>query len=280
MENTGKFDAILTMQLTQRCNMECEYCFDNIELKRASKLEPIDIEKLMNTLDKTGKTFSVNFAGGEIFLVPNIVEACQEITKKHYVSFNTNLTPSSVLKFAEKINPERVLELHASLHIKELEKRNLTDKYITHFKKFEEKGFTIYSHTVAHPSLFPEVEKYNSFFKENGIDFSYGHFMGSYNGKDYPKAYTQEELETFKLVLDDDEGTDLYYRKGKPCNAGTNLFMSHVDGHITPCYMMKNDLGHVYDEIRPLKKPLTCGSDICACPPTFLSRELYNKVIK
>lgn len=276
---TAAYDAILTMQLTKRCNMECHYCFDDVQTKRDSELKPIDIEKLMSTLDKTGKTFSINFAGGEIFLVPNIVEACVELTKKHYVNFNTNLVPSSILKFAEQIDPARVPELHASLHIKELEKRNLTDTFIKHFKVLKEKGFNIGAHTVAHPSLFSEVAQYNSYFAENGVEVSYGHFIGTYEEKAYPQAYTPEELEAFQLEMSDDAGMDLYYRKGKKCNAGTNLFMVHVEGNITPCYLVPKDLGHIYDEIKPVEKPIVCSAEMCACPPTFLSKKLYEEVV-
>ncbi len=273
------YDAILTMQLTKRCNMECHYCFDDIQTKRDSELKAIDIEKLINTLDQTGKTFSINFAGGEIFLVPNIVEACVELTKKHYVNFNTNLIPNSIEKFAELIDPSRVPELHASLHIKELEKRGLAEKYISHFRLLKEKGFNIGAHTVAHPSLFPEVEKYNAFYNENGIEIEYGHFIGNYEEQAYPESYSSEQLERFKLSMNDSKGMDLYYRKGKKCNAGTNLFMVHVNGDVTPCYPISKNIGNIYDELKPLEKPLVCSSEMCACPPTFLSRRLYESVV-
>lgn len=278
MSTTKKYDAILTMQLTQRCNMDCEYCFDSTEQKRNSPLEPINIEALMNTLDSTNKRFRLNFAGGEIFLIPNIIEACKELTKKHVVFFNSNLIPSTVMKFADEIDPDRVFEIHASLHIKELEKRNLTEKFINHYTTLKEKGFKMSSVAVAHPALEPEVEKYIEFFTSKGIDFTFGHFIGKYNGKEYPKSYTAKDLAVFNMEGEDDD-VSIYYRKGKICNAGTNLFLSYTSGKVYPCYAVQKELGHVYDGFKELQEPLLCTAEMCSCPPEFLDIELHKSVV-
>lgn len=278
MSNQRLYDAILTMQLTQRCNMDCEYCFDSTEQKRNSPLEPINIEALINSLNSTGKKFRINFAGGEIFLIPNIIEACKELTKEHMVFFNSNLIPSTVLEFANKIDPSRVFEIHASLHIKELEKRNLTDKFINHYLLLKDKGFKMSSVAVAYPSLLPEIDKYVEFFKNKGIDFEFGHFMGTYNDKEYPKSYTNEELKAFNMEGYNDDMT-LYYRNGKKCNAGTNLFLSYTNGNVYPCYAIQKELGHVYDGFAGEKEPLICSADMCFCPPEFLDLELYKSVV-
>lgn len=278
--NTEKvpYDAIIGCQLTKRCNMECHYCFDDVETKRNSPLETIDIDKFAHTLDDTGMSFRINFAGGEIFLIPNIVEACEKLAEKHYINFNTNLIPNRVLDFAERIDPSRVNEIHASLHIKELEQRNLTDRYIKHFVTLKEKGFPIHAKAVAHPSLLPEVEKYRTFFEERGVPFTFGHYTGMYENAFYPKAYTEEELSAFDLPRDE-EGSDLYYRKGQLCNAGVNIFTAHVNGEIHPCYLVSKKLGHIYEGLDVQEKPMVCSADICGCPPEILSTDLRERVL-
>ena len=120
------YDVSLQWSVTNRCNLNCHYCFQfDSEAKRYGEIYKIDIPAVIKTLNKTNKVFRIGFVGGEPFLVPNMVEACTEITKKHYIAFNTNLTSSNIKEFSEKIDPKRVIHIVASLHIKELEKHNL-----------------------------------------------------------------------------------------------------------------------------------------------------------
>lgn len=156
----------------------------------------------MNTLNQTNKIFRIGFTGGEPFLCSNIVDACVEITKKHYISF-TNLISKNIKGFFEKIDSERIIRIHASLHIKELERLNLLDRYIENFLLCKEKGFDILAQEVGYPPLLGEVEKYKKFFKEKGIELSFTPFYGEYNGNIYPGAYTKQELELFCLDMKD-----------------------------------------------------------------------------
>jgi MoaA/NifB/PqqE/SkfB family radical SAM enzyme len=70
-----KHNAWLLWMIGMRCNLDCEYCFEN-PMKKTAKPTAVDIDKFMNTLDKTGKTFRIFMTGGgEPSLIPNFRES-------------------------------------------------------------------------------------------------------------------------------------------------------------------------------------------------------------
>jgi MoaA/NifB/PqqE/SkfB family radical SAM enzyme len=240
-----KYDYWLHWDIGNECNLNCSYClnkpkqgklnFWNKKIRKLLQLEiseiieilkhkfkksksKIDLPSLMRTLNKTNKTFKIGFTGGgEPFLIPNVIDVFEQITKKHYISMNTNLTSRKIKEFAQRIRPEKVIDIVASLHIKELERTNLMERYVENFSICEKKGFDIYPMVVAYPPLINEVQKYKSLFNKFGIQIQFSPFNGTYSGKIYPEAYTKEEITAFDLKL-----LNKSKRKGELCNAGYN----------------------------------------------------------
>ncbi len=243
-----------------------------------SEPEIINIAALMKTLDKTGKIFRIGISGGgEPFLVPNLTEACAEITKKHYISINTNLTSDKIKKFADIIEPDRVLGICASLHIKELERLNLIDRYVSNFNILRDMGFRIIANEVAHPSLLREVAKYKEYFNKRGIDLSFIKFAGSYKGKGYPDSYTKEELEIFGLEKSADLA--LFHSRGRICNAGYNAAIARPNGDIELCYEISKGMGNIYKGIRFKPNLTKCPAKHCACPFRYHDPHLFEKAL-
>lgn len=271
------YDAWLHWGVTSRCTLNCDYCFDfDSVAKRYGKVLKIDIPAVIKTLNKTNKIFRISFVGGEPFLIPNMVEACVEITEKHYISFNTNLTSARIEEFSEKINPEKVFNIHASLHIKELEKVNLLDRYINNFLSCKEKGFNIFAIEIAHPSLLNEVEKYKEFFQRKMIDISFSHFIGEYNGKKYPESHTNEEIGIFGL---NKQNTEIHNQKGKVCNAGYNIGLVHPNGDIIRCSQINDKLGNIYEKVTFKDKLIECPIEFCGCPLKSYDEHLFKKAL-
>jgi MoaA/NifB/PqqE/SkfB family radical SAM enzyme len=270
------YDAWLHWRVTNRCNLNCHYCFDfDSDAKRHGEIFKIDIHALIKTINKTNKIFKISFVGGEPFLIPNIVEACTEITKKHYISFNTNLTSANIKEFSEKIDPKRVIYILASLHIKELEKHNLLNRYIDNFLLSKEKGFVIDAIEIAHPFLLSQVEKYKEYFQRNKINIKFGQYIGDYNGKKYPESYTTEELNIFNL---NKENVKIHNQEGKICNAGYNVGIVCQNGDIFPCHNIREKLGNIYKEDIIFKdKLIICPVKFCECPLKSYDEYLFEK---
>lgn len=277
MKNQCPYDYWLLWSVEDRCNLDCEYCISNTK-KSIAEVSEINISALTRNLNATNKKFLITFTGGgEPFLVPNIIEACQEITKNHYISFNTNLTAERVEEFCEEIEPQQVLFIVASLHIEELEKWNLLEKYIHHFKLFQKKGFNIIAMEVAHPPSLNKVQTYRDFLRERGVDLTFSPFIGKYGGKVYPDSYVDKEYRTFDL---DRNCASRFRQKGKLCNAGYNVAQVNGNGDIRPCLNLQESLGNIYDSITFKKDILRCQFDFCECPPSVYGPDLYQKALK
>jgi organic radical activating enzyme len=212
----SRYNALLQWLITDKCNLDCLYC----STKQYAKFEgniKIDIDAAIRAMDKTGKTFIINVTGGgEPFMADNILELCAAITKKHYLIINTNLTSPKFKLFSEAIDPLKVFYIMASLHIKELERLNLMDRYIDNYLALTGKGFHVIAEEVAHPSLFTEADHYREFFKSRGVPIAFGPFCGQWEGKNYPEAYTAEEKKLFGLK---DNIQAVFFQKGRKCNA-------------------------------------------------------------
>jgi len=281
-------DVWLNWHIASKCNLDCVYCFRNIAKQKSKKALPsppvflkkavfIKIPALIKTLDKTKKIFRIGFTGdGEPFLVPNIIKACIQITKRHFISFTTNLTTSNIKEFAEKINPEKVLVIAAAAHIKELERLNLLDRYVNNFIICQKKGFHIVAVEVAYPPLFNEVEKYRQFFREKGITIKFTPFEGVYKGKSYPSSYTPEEFRVFNL---DPSLIKQFHQQGKLCNAGYNVGVVSSIGIIRPCHQIHEEIGDIYNNIEFKDELVTCLFSFCGCPLKIWDSYLFERAI-
>ena len=269
-----KYDAWLHWDVTKRCNLDCDYCFGKIT-DTSVKVHSIDIDKLISNLDKTDKTFRISFTGGEPTLVPNFIEACREITAKHYISFNSNLISKNINKFVEEIDKDRVLHIHASFHYNELMEKALVNRFIDNYNLLENSGFNIYAEAVAHPMLKEKLDEIKGIAKKNSIDLTFAPFYGIYNEQSYPESYSREELELFNISSKE---ISYFKQKGDLCNAGYNVAVVFSNGNVYPCHQIKTKIGNIYDEgIVFNNKLVNCPSKKCGCPLNKYDEYLFEK---
>jgi organic radical activating enzyme len=245
---------------------------------RPGTMPAIDTSALVKTLDRTGKIFRIGISGGgEPFLIPNIIDACVELGKKHFLAFNSNLTLPRCLEVARLIDPARVVHFHASLHLSELERLGLVDRFITHYMEFKNRGFPIFAEAVGHPSLVPQAQRFVERFEKAGVTISFGPFHGDCGGKHYPQAYTAAELAA--LGLDKNETAGFYSLFGTLCNAGYNAAVVAGDGTVRYCWDVAGRLGHLYGRIRFNPAMMTCPANECSCPLPKYDRYLWSRAI-
>lgn len=276
LDKKSKCDATVQWAIQDDvCNLRCVYCRFSHSVKQ---VPATDVKPLIEAMDKTGLIFNVAVCGnGELFLVPNIIEVFQELTKKHYISIVTNMTLRKVREFCEKIDPPKVIFVAASLHIKELERTGLTDMFIENYLLCEKKGFNVRAQEVAHPSLLGEAEHYKRFFGQKGVPLYFDDCFTQYEGKTYPEDYTDEERKAFGLITKKD-CMDRIYQKGKLCNAGYNVCTVALDGKVYPCPGIKDVIGDIHrGKIGFREELMQCPNDKCLCPLNFLFGDLFLK---
>lgn len=270
--NNKPYEAWLHWNVTSKCNLDCDYCFGHSSGNE--KIYKIDIEKLISTLDKSNRIFRISFTGGEPFLIPNFVEACEAITEKHFLSLNTHLLSNRVKEFADNIDPKRILMFHASLHLEELKINDKWNIFSHNFHYCKSKGINIYAEAVAYPSFVNRINYYNDLCRLHKIEYTYGPFYGEYNSMKYPDAYSEAEINLFGLVPSE---FNKFYQKGNLCNAGVNAGVVYPKGNIMPCFQKKETIGNIYEGIKFNNKIFECGFNYCGCPLNEYDRYLFNK---
>ena len=268
-----KYDAWLHWNISSQCNFNCIYCFGKTQVDKKN-LKSIDVNKLLSTINKTGKTFRISFTGGEPFLIPNIIETSIKLTDKHFISFNTNLVLPAVKEFAGIINPERVLFIQASFHSVELKEKNLFEKYVEHFLLLKEKGFNVTAEAVSYPPYFEMLKESEKLLAEQNIDLTYAPFIGKHCGNDFPKAYNKKEIEEWNFS---EERIFYHYQKGENCNAGYNAGVVYSSGDVYPCFQIKEKIGNVYSGFNFYDEPKKCPAKFCGCPLNKYDPVLFDK---
>jgi len=265
--------------ITNICNLRCIYCSGKPERYGKDGFPGnIQIKALMKTLSATKNIFRIGFTGGEPFLIPNIITACKEITQTHYISMVTNLTSLKVDDFVKQIPPEKVISILASTHIKELERNNLVDRYVSNFLMCKEMGFNISAVEIAYPPYISEVRKYKTYFRDRGITLQYDPFKGNYNGKQFPDSYTEDEIKAFDMNIRLDSYTTMFH-KGDLCNAGYNVGIVSPDGDIRPCFASQVIIGNIYKGITFRKELVKCPFEFCKCPLKYYDPFLFQKAM-
>lgn len=272
------YDAWLFWCPTDRCNLNCGYCFTPGRVRKEAPLAPIKIPEMTRTLEATGRVFKVHFSGrGEPLLVPNIVEACCELARKHFIAFNTNLTSASARELAARVPADRITGIAATLHIEELKKKRMLRRFIDNYRFCARKNIRIAAEVVAHPSLTSRARHYKDFFKREGINSRFIAFIGSFKGRKYPRSYTDEEIERFGLSR---AGIRGFYSKRGLCNAGYNAGVVFPGGAVRPCNSVKEDIGNIYTGIEFRERISACPFRRCSCPLNEIDPRVFELALR
>lgn len=271
------YEVAVHWAVTSICNFQCDYCISKAEDGDAKKLSPIPVETVIETLDKTGKTFKFLMTGGEPFIIPNAVELYLALSQKHLLAFHSNFSAGNIEEFFSKVDPKQIDYVHASLHIEELLSKKLLERYARNFAFCKSKGICIESVAVGHPRILSKADEYRELLKKYDIELMFSMFIGEYNGKQYPESYTSNEL----AIIREEERSSFqedFYFKGQTCVAGYNGFVIHDTGDLNPCYDIDVDCGNIFSGIHFLPKPMTCPAERCSCPYSANEPILFEQI--
>jgi len=263
-----KYDAWLQVSLTEQCNLKCRYCLAEDLINNPSRTGPlVDAEAFSRTLRESGHTFYVVFTGGgEPFVMPNIADLCAEVATEHFIGLNTNLTYGKrIAEFARKVPPDRVLRIHASLHLQELQRLDVLEEWISRYKSLRDAGFPIAAIPVAHPSISEvEVENLSSSLTDSNDRLSWAPFIGEWEHRTFPDEYTRKELARFRFKGAYSH-SEVHRPQGWLCPAGVRV--AHVDtrGDVWVCHSIPEQLGSIKTGFTFKDSPVKCSLK-CACP--------------
>lgn len=247
--------------VTRSCNFRCHYCYF------PHKAEPVvpafDPGRLADMLDAAGGEWLVGMTGGEPLLYPDFAGLCSLLARRHRVAFDTNLSLSKVVaELADTVDPARVEDIYAAVHIEERERRGGVDVFIDNVLLLREKGFPVTVNYVLHPTLAERFPADRDFFAARGVRLSPRPFKGVFGGKTYPAAYGAEAK---KLLGEKASRKMVYNFRGLPCHAGSRLLRLEPDGEVLRCPGDKTSLGNVAGGVTLLGDAAPCDKGRCPC---------------
>lgn len=188
-------------------------------------------------------------------MFPGFIDLCTRLTKKHFISLNTNLSHEDVKLFFDSISPDRVKGIFAAIHIEERERLGLAlEKYAENYVYGKARNFSLRAAYVLYPPILNRAQKDIAYLKELGVDQVAGKvFKGVYDKKRYPDSYSESERQIVRSLSGVYTMTEPYLAgetsyKGQLCNAGVVGIKVDVKGNIQRCATVQQKLGNLFDE--------------------------------
>ena len=282
------YDVEADWILLTTCNFRCSYCFVPPAALAAKTRVYGTPSQWLEAFNTTGKSWLLHVTGGEPSVYPGFVSLCEHLTRKHYLSINSNLSHRCMDDFADTISPERVHFINAAIHYDERRSRASLDVFVDRVRTLAARGFTVLVSSVMTPALiaaFPEIVEY---FEARGLFVIPKVLRGAHAGKRYPASYSKAQraliLEYVAAgrrkydapiaSLDERPTIDLFgdgrflnatrrYR-GKLCASGSRFVRIDSDGSVVRCGS-REQLGNILQKnVSLLGAPKRCDTTYCS----------------
>jgi MoaA/NifB/PqqE/SkfB family radical SAM enzyme len=187
--------------LLNTCNYRCSYCFfppDFLGEKLQTHASP---QQWQSAFDATGYTWLLHMTGGEPGVYPSFAELSEALTRRHFISINSNLS-RPFQSFAERVDPTRVSFINAGFHFEERERRSDHAAFLANAELLRSKGFPLLVSIVATPSALERFQEASDILAQIGVVPIPKVLRGSYMGRLFPEAYTDLDRTRFRTFAE------------------------------------------------------------------------------
>jgi len=297
-----KYDVEADWLLLKTCNFRCSYCFFAADFS-SSKINIYGSpNQWKEGFEATGKTWLLHITGGEPSLYPGFVELCHQLTQKHYLSINSNLTHHCVKDFAQRINPERVHFINASIHFEERLKRGLLNVFIQRVQELRNANFNLLLSLVMTPYVVSNFSEIVRQFEVHGLLPIPKVIRGLHEGKHYPESYSVEQkriISDYLMIarhkyesvinsMGESASIDMFsdsrfldgikdYR-GRLCSAGHRFVFITPNGTVVRCGPSEVFGNILFKDVNLLNAPKFC--DTWYCPYFCEKYSVQNPTLK
>jgi MoaA/NifB/PqqE/SkfB family radical SAM enzyme len=256
------------------CNYSCRYCVAG-QYDKESLNTDWDAERFYRIVDNlTRLPFRTNIrlgVGGEFFLNEDLIEGARILSRAENVtSLNliTNLS-FSIRKYKEFFSGFDITKvgLVASYHPSEVKNR---DRFIK-TARFMDQTVDFMVILVGYPPHLEDLPALRRELKSHGLEVFVQAFVGWYEGKEYPYAYTAEEKALLREIFYSEYDYEYLVEAKKPglCNSGYKSFYVDMSGVVIPCGMgiPYEPMGNLAEspEIDLHHGPQMCRARRCLC---------------
>jgi MoaA/NifB/PqqE/SkfB family radical SAM enzyme len=264
-----RYDVEADFVLLRTCNYRCDYCFVPAARLGEKIVVHASPAAWSEAFDRTGKTWMIHITGGEPTFYPGFAELAALLSRRHYLSLNTNLTGREVAGFAKEVDPARVALVNAGYHPAERHARHGDDLFLRNAAMLKERGFPIMISVVATPEVLADYDAVIAAVAATGLAPMPKALHGHYRGARYPKAYGAEHRAEFRRrslaaercypdlfghrglhptidLTRDREHLDRRTRYvGQPCAAGKDMVRIDPDGTVHRCAAGMPSMGNL-----------------------------------
>jgi MoaA/NifB/PqqE/SkfB family radical SAM enzyme len=187
--------------LLNTCNYRCRYCFFSPDLLGEKLQTHASPEQWRSAFDATGYTWLLHMTGGEPCIYPSFAELSEALTRRHFISLNSNLS-RPFQSFAERVDPARVSFINAGFHLEERERRSDNIVFLKNAELLRSKGFRLLVSIVATPKALERFQEASDILAQIGIVPIPKVQRGPYEGRHFPEAYTALDKARFRKFSD------------------------------------------------------------------------------
>jgi len=259
-------DCEVTIAIRCGCNYKCSYCVSNNIKDIFQEIDLQKIETIYKNLN-AGFVLSILECGAsEPSIHPRMKELLSLISDFGMISIPTN----NSIDCDKWLPKEKANHFYIRCALHEQSEKKL-DGFLGRVDKIKEYGAHLCILYVARPDRIDKIDQYKLLFKDH--KFIPYPFVGIYEEKNYPEAYSEKEREILGLNNQNTAWlnrlfveTNIRNFKGIPCFAGNRSIYIDPEGNLRRCFYDTKILNNV------LKKPAPCVVDNCGCG--FLLEEL------
>lgn len=180
------------------CNYACIYCDVYVPMNKVNVADHPTADKWLEAWRRMHDlygTCSMRVAGGEPIVYPGFLELLNELTKIFVMEVSTNLSVPWQ-RIADTVSPMN-LRLHTSFHPEYAEREKFLDKLVN----LRARGFQLSVTSVTHPRTLGHLEETKKLFEQNNFQFVMQHFGGGFEGKEFPRDYSQQEKDLIQRLV-------------------------------------------------------------------------------
>jgi len=269
------------------CNYNCPYCVVSGERReiRPWLVNERPVAEWIEAWDRVADLYGpawIRLTGGEPTRLPGFWELIGAMTRRHSVSFDTNMSWSldEIRRFMELV-PQARTTVDVSLHPTEGDMDSVLAKCLL----LHERGYKLIARLVGYPPLLEQAPRLRERFEAKGLRFIVNPYQGEFEGRQYPRDYDAAErrlVEGASATLDpalaeDREQIEIASHimrmheespKGRLCRSGRMYARVMHDGAIYRCQPYEcrgwEKLGSLFDPgFRLRVAPTPCRSERC-----------------
>ncbi len=261
----------LLWDLWYGCDYHCPYCWFEMRqdwAKLADLHLGIPVERWLQgwrRLHEAHGCAAIEILGGEPLRYPGALELLSGLAQWHRFNIVTNLSvPLEFLKeLTARVSPER-MHLDGSYHPAAAD----WDEFAPKVALLKSLGYEPEVRMVAWPPHLKAIQEKKGILAGMGVRAVVQVFQGGYQGREYPRAYTEAERAVLAEMI---PGIEWECRRqeqptlGKLCGAGHIYANVKANGDVFRCAKESKELlGNILDEgFRLHERPQPCPYEFC-----------------